>query len=81
MKLIATFYSHFGAVRFVQQCKAAGVAAKLAPVPRNLSSSCGTCARYEWDELSPVTPIPEEVEQIAEALSEGYRVCYRAENS
>ncbi len=26
---------------------AAGVAARLAPVPRQLSASCGTCVRYQ----------------------------------
>ena len=81
MKLVATFYSHFGAVHFAQQCKAAGIAAKLTPVPRNLSSSCGTCVRYELEEICPVRPIPEELEQIAEAVGEGYRVHYRAQNS
>ena len=78
---IATFYSHFGAVRFQQSCKAAGIQAKLGPVPRNLSSSCGTCARYECDRFCPTPAIPQEVEQIVQVLPEGYRVHYRAENS
>ncbi len=81
MKLIATFYSHFGAVRFAQKCKASGIAAKLTPVPRNLSSSCGTCTRYESEEICPVGPIPEELEQIAEPVGDGYRVHFRAQNS
>ena len=81
MNWIATFYSHFGAVRFLQQCKAAGISARLAPVPRDLSSSCGTCARYTADSFCPVSPVPEEVEQIAQVLPQGYRVEYRAENS
>lgn len=42
---IVTFYSHFGAVRFKRLCDARGIAAKVMPVPRNLSSSCGTCVR------------------------------------
>lgn len=53
MKLLATFYSHFGAVRFMNKCKSAECVAKMMPVPRNLSSSCGTCVSYECDRLWP----------------------------
>ncbi|MEE8703975.1 MAG: DUF3343 domain-containing protein [Olsenella sp.] len=45
--LTATFVSHFGAMRFCRQCASAGWDARLMPVPRALSSSCGTCVRYE----------------------------------
>ena len=44
---IATFFSHFGAIRFSKQLKSEGIAAKLMPVPRRVSSSCGTCVKYE----------------------------------
>ena len=75
---IATFYSHFGAIRFRQDCRSRGIPAKAMPVPRDLSSSCGTCVRYEGD--CPDAP-PEEVEQIVEVTPRGYRRLYRAENS
>ena len=78
---IATFYSHFGAVRYTKLCKNAGISAKMLPVPRNLSSSCGTCVRYEAQAYLPVTEMPDEVEQIVEVLPDGYRVHFRAENS
>lgn len=81
MIYIATFYSHFGAIHYMHLCKEAGFPAKLMPVPRNLSSSCGTCVRYEGDRFCPVKQIPEEAEQIVEECSDGYRVHYRAENS
>lgn len=45
--LTATFVSHFGAMRFCRQCASVGWDARLMPVPRALSSSCGTCVRYE----------------------------------
>ena len=48
------------------------------PVPRDLSSSCGTCVRYEGE--CPAE-IPEEVEQIVSVAAQGYRELYRAENS
>ena len=44
---IATFFSHFGAIRFSKQLKSEGIAAKLMPVPRRVSSSCGTCVKFE----------------------------------
>lgn len=81
MKLIATFYSHFGAVRYVKICKQAGIQAKPMPVPRNLSSSCGTCVSYESDEAFPSGSMSEEIEQIVEVTDEGYKQIYRAENS
>jgi len=44
---IATFYSHFGAMSYCKAIKEKGINAKLMPVPRRVSSSCGTCVRYE----------------------------------
>jgi ferredoxin len=55
MIIIATFFSHFGAVRFKKQCDAAGWVARMKPVPRTLSSSCGTCVEY-----SPSLPGPDQ---------------------
>ena len=78
MICIATFYSHFGAIRFKKYCESVGWQAKVMPVPRDLSSSCGTCVRYEGECPSV---IPEEVEQIVAITSEGYKELYRAENS
>ena len=46
MICIATFYSHFGAICFQKLCEAHRIPARLMPVPRTLSSSCGTCVRY-----------------------------------
>jgi len=46
-KYIATFYSHFGAISYFKAIKKQGISAKLMPVPRKVSSSCGTCVYYE----------------------------------
>ena len=81
MTYIATFYSHFGAVRFKRLCAARKWEAKIMPVPRNLSSSCGTCVRYAGDCICPSSPIPEEVEQIVRVADSGYEILYRSENS
>ena len=46
-KYIATFYSHFGALSYYKAIKNQGISSKLMPVPRKVSSSCGTCVSYE----------------------------------
>lgn len=47
MKFLATFYTHFGAMRFDRYCRDAGIPAKKAPVPRELSASCGVCVFFD----------------------------------
>lgn len=81
MTYIATFFSHFGSIRFKKLCDGQGWSAKLMPVPRDLSSSCGTCVRYEGEHQLPTGEVPDEVEQIVQVLERGYRPLYRAENS
>lgn len=44
---IATFHSHFGAMQAAEKLRAAGIRASLRPVPRRVSSSCGTCLAFE----------------------------------
>ncbi|MDC7244975.1 MAG: DUF3343 domain-containing protein [Sphaerochaetaceae bacterium] len=46
---VATFYSQYGAVQFRRYAKSKKIGCRLAPVPRVLSSSCGTCAHYKGD--------------------------------
>lgn len=78
MMFIATFYSHFGAMKFRKFCQKQGWVATLSPVPRDLSSSCGTCVRFTGRQLDEY---PEDVEQVVMITDEGYKVLYRAENS
>ena len=49
-KYVATFFSHFGAMSYYKAIKKQGISAKLMPVPRKVSSSCGTCVSYEYRE-------------------------------
>ena len=46
-KFIATFHSQFGAMSYFRALKKQSISAKLMPVPRKLSSSCGICCCYE----------------------------------
>ena len=81
MVYIATFYSHFEAVRFKKICDRVGMKARMMPVPRDLSSSCGTCVRYEGDDPCPGGIYYEEIEQVVEKTDSGYREIYRTKDS
>ena len=78
---IATFFSHFGAIRFQRLCTQLGWPAQLAPVPSSLSSSCGTCVLFQTAELAKndlgqlITP---ELEQLV-LDDNGYSFLYTAE--
>ena len=77
MYYIATFFSHFGAIRFKRECQQEGRAAQMMPVPRSLSSSCGTCVRFEAPvEYVPKADVHGEIEQIVRETREGYEVIY-----
>lgn len=60
---IVTFYSHFGAMRYKKETEQAKLDSALMPVPRFLSSSCGTCVRINNVEGSLPDPThPDEIE-------------------
>ena len=46
---IATFWTHLAAISTLRTLRNAGVEAAARPVPRMISSSCGTCVRYRAD--------------------------------
>jgi len=58
---LATFYTHYGAMQFHKLCKNENIPAKIAPVPRKLSSSCGVCVKFEAG--TPPTGEHEDMEQ------------------
>ena len=43
---IATFHTHLSALMTSRALTELGIQARMMPVPRKLSSSCGTCVRY-----------------------------------
>lgn len=75
---IATFYSHYGALCFKKNCEKLGLSAVIMPVPRNLSSSCGTCVRFQSSDRD-FPEKNEELEQIVEIQKDGYCVIFCAE--
>lgn len=62
-KYIATFHTHLAALMTSRALGSAGVRAQMAPVPRVLSSSCGTCVRYEAD-TPMLHAMDEDVERV-----------------
>ena len=81
MKYIATFYSHFGAIRFNREAPEGVRNIELRPVPRDLSSSCGTSASFDAGESFTFTDDPtEEIEQIVAITDEGYKTIFESPN-
>lgn len=81
MTYFATFFSHFGATRYKQLCDGQGIACRVMPVPRDLSSSCGTCVRCEEAYLSPADVCLEEIEQVAAWDGTGYTTVYHTDEA
>ena len=79
MEYLATFYNHFGAVRFKTICEKKGMQAHLMPVPRALSSSCGTCVRFVFDGEDVSALATEETEKIVQRQGENFVALFEAE--
>ena len=65
---IATFHTHLAALMTSRSLTALGVRAQMMPVPRKLSSSCGTCVRYHA-ENPHLDAMDEDVEAVYERIS------------
>ena len=75
-RYIATFHTHVSALLSNRSLEAAGVQSRMAPVPRKLSSSCGTCVFYEAEHprLEDLDGDVEAVYRIA--AEETYEILY-----
>lgn len=70
MKYVATFFTHLSAAITCRTLKKNGITASLSPVPRSLSSSCGTCVRYTADDPQQEL-MDKDVESIAVTNEDG----------
>ncbi len=43
---LATFHTHLAALKTHRNLVKNGIEARMSPVPRKISSSCGTCVQY-----------------------------------
>ena len=78
MDYIATFYTHAAALMTDRALKKAGVRSRLGPVPRVLSSSCGTCVMYEADHPH-LSDMDTDVEAVYAVSETEYRELLRNE--
>lgn len=62
---IATFSSHFDAMRFHRFGLEHHWKVEMMPVPRQLSSSCGTCVRFTTEQEPMQSTFPVEIECLA----------------
>lgn len=78
---VATFFSHFDAVQFGNRAKQSGLAVKLMPVPRRVSSSCGTGAQFASDGQMDFTGfLTEGVDKIYLQDGQEYVLCYAVDD-
>ena len=76
---IATFHTHLSALLTSRALTGLGIQARMMPVPRNLSSSCGTCVRYLADAPN-LSAMDEDVEAVYEKIGkEEYTLLMNAE--
>ena len=66
-EFVATFHTHLSALMTSRKLTAMGVTARMMPVPRKLSSSCGTCVVYTAAE-SHLDAMDEDVEGVYEVI-------------
>lgn len=57
MDYLATFHTHFDAVKYQKYIKTIAIKAVMKPVPRKLSSSCGSCVMFTSDKELPLSKI------------------------
>lgn len=79
MNCVATFHTHLSALMTARNLQGAGVQARMMPVFRKLSSSCGTCVVYAA-EGPCLEQMDEDVEGVYEIVGdEEYRLLYQNE--
>ena len=64
---IATFHTHLSALMTSRNLTGLGLQARMMPVPRKLSSSCGTCVRYIAEDAY-LSAMDEDVEAVYEKI-------------
>ena len=76
---VATFHTHLSALMTNRNLKGTGVQARMMPVFRKLSSSCGTCVVFTAEDPC-LERMDEDVEAVYEITGEEeYRLLYQNE--
>lgn len=69
-KAVILVYSTSHAIRAEQILYRAGISAKLIPVPRHLSSNCGTCLQIAWSDIEKARQVLEAAHVEIEGIHE-----------
>ena len=64
---VATFHTHLSAMMTTRTLTDLGIRARMTPVPRKLSSSCGTCVWYLAEDPH-LDAMDEDVEAVYEKI-------------
>ena len=73
-EFIATFHTHLAALMTSRNLNGHGARASMMPVPRKLSSSCGTCVRYQAEEAL-LDQMDADVEAVYEVIGREEYTC------
>lgn len=79
MTYIATFFSHYGAIQFAKKIASYQISSQMMPVPRKVSSSCGTCVQFETEKDVRLFA-DEDVEKIFRYCNNEYILMSRGNN-
>lgn len=74
---VATFHTHLAAMRSCRALQKEGTGARMAPVPRILSSSCGTCVFYRGEDPL-LSLLDRDLEAVYRQEEGGYAPVHRA---
>ena len=77
-EFIATFHTHLSALMTSRNLNAKGARAGMMPVPRKLSSSCGTCVRFEMP-FDSNTMQDEDLEKVVTVEGETFTTIFETE--
>lgn len=61
--IVITFFTHHSALMTHNMLKRSGIACKMAPVPRELSSSCGSCVIADVQDID-ISQCDEDTEAV-----------------
>lgn len=73
---VATFFAHIGTIRFKKYCDGLSIEAKMQPVPRTLSSSCGTCVVFHAPDDFEFKYESDEIEGLYKKTDDGYETVF-----
>ena len=76
---VATFHTHLSALLTYRALQEKGIEARMMPVFRKLSSSCGTCVVYRSTDIC-LSCMDEDVERVYQIIGEeSYSLLYENE--